>query len=157
MPIKRQQTGNNSTLITDTLLHQHILGTMIKSPTVSRCNRNSRCYRTLPQDQCLGFSSAFMEQWESIILRPHSLPLSLQYWHQLIRDWSTREHWYSSRQGGGTGCCGLGTLLPQRHFIPTRVYGRKAVSHSEPSNHPSQMSLLSLSKLFSSGQIKGLK
>lgn len=152
MPIKRQQTGNNSTLITDTLLHQHILGTMIKSPTVSRCNRNSHCYRTVPQDQCLGFAFAFMEQWESIILRPHSLPLSLQYWHLLMRDWCPGEHRDSSK-----GDVALGILLHQRHFIPTRGDGRKTTSHSEHSKPPSQMSLLSLSKLFSSDQIRGLK
>lgn len=48
MPIKRQQPSNNSTLIIDTQLHWHILGEMIKSPTISCGNRNSHCYRTLP-------------------------------------------------------------------------------------------------------------
>lgn len=68
MPVEQHQTGNNSPLITDTLLHSHKLGEMIKSPTIPYSNGNSCHYRTLLWDQCRGFSSAFMEQWESITL-----------------------------------------------------------------------------------------
>lgn len=75
MPVEQHQPGNNSPLITDTVLHSHKLGEMIKSPTIPCSNGNSCRYRTLPWDQCLGFSSAFMEQWESIFLWQCSPPI----------------------------------------------------------------------------------
>lgn len=75
MPVEQRQTGNNSPLITDTLLHSHKLGEMIKSPTIPCSNGKSCRHRTLRWDQCPGFSSAFMEQWESITLWQGAPPI----------------------------------------------------------------------------------
>lgn len=127
MPIKRQQTGNNSTLsqtLCYTSIYQGPCLNLPQSPAViGIVTVTEHCHR-------ISVLAFLLHLWSS---GKASFYDHILFHQPFIIGTCSLETGAPGQQQGG---CALGTLLHRRHCTSTRHYGGKAISHSVSTQTP---------------------